>query len=290
VLYLRLEMNKSNPRYIRPGLRHDVLVRDNFTCCDCGAKAPDVKLVIDHIIPVKHGGKSDFSNLRATCETCNQGKSDKMPGEIKILETKKKTIKTLQEEKLKIQKDLEKQEKKLKSKNFIPTKIKKFMEKLFSEYGLTAKINKIGLNNIKKLTEKHSIERIYESIDTSENILEQIVEKETLEEKKEVIERFINTVIYHTETTDYEKRKGYLRGVVRNRVSYFGDSELYALSSDLGCFMRQFDNKKDKMEAIECLIKLAKKHPKGCSYGSLAVKFYEFIETFSEACKNYNKK
>lgn len=48
-------MAKREP--LSKGIRFEVFKRDNFTCQYCGAKAPDVILEVDHINPVKLGGK-----------------------------------------------------------------------------------------------------------------------------------------------------------------------------------------------------------------------------------------
>ena len=55
-------------------LRFEVLKRDGFTCQYCGAKAPDVQLEVDHIYPVKLGGKNELDNLITACRRCNHGK------------------------------------------------------------------------------------------------------------------------------------------------------------------------------------------------------------------------
>ena len=64
---------------LTPSLRYDVLKRDNFRCQICGRSSDDdnVKLHVDHIIPVSKGGKTELSNLRTLCQDCNLGKSDK---------------------------------------------------------------------------------------------------------------------------------------------------------------------------------------------------------------------
>lgn len=56
-------------------LRYEVLLRDGFTCRYCGAKAPDVLLEVDHVIPRTLGGTDDLTNLVTACEPCNQGKA-----------------------------------------------------------------------------------------------------------------------------------------------------------------------------------------------------------------------
>lgn len=66
-------------RLMTDSLRYDILVRDGFRCCICGASAADgVKLHVDHILPVSKGGKTERSNLRTLCERCNLGKRDKI--------------------------------------------------------------------------------------------------------------------------------------------------------------------------------------------------------------------
>ena len=60
-------------------IRWNVMKRDNFRCCVCGATAKDgVKLEVDHIIPVSKGGKTTMDNLQTLCERCNRGKRDKI--------------------------------------------------------------------------------------------------------------------------------------------------------------------------------------------------------------------
>lgn len=54
--------------------RFEVLKRDGFRCVYCGRSAPDVRLEIDHIVPVVEGGGNEPSNLVTACEDCNSGK------------------------------------------------------------------------------------------------------------------------------------------------------------------------------------------------------------------------
>lgn len=58
-------------------LRYAVLQRDNSTCQRCGANihnTPNVKLVVDHKIPVDIGGETNIDNLWTLCSNCNGGK------------------------------------------------------------------------------------------------------------------------------------------------------------------------------------------------------------------------
>jgi HNH endonuclease len=61
-------------------LRYEILRRDNYTCRYCGAKAPDVKLNVDAVVPEALGGShKDPGNLVTACEDCNGGKTSSSP-------------------------------------------------------------------------------------------------------------------------------------------------------------------------------------------------------------------
>lgn len=60
-------------------LRYEILRRDNYTCYYCGAKAPDVPLTVDHVVPLALGGSDEASNLVTACKDCNAGKSSTNP-------------------------------------------------------------------------------------------------------------------------------------------------------------------------------------------------------------------
>ena len=58
-------------------LKYAVLQRDNSTCQRCGANihnTPNVRLVVDHKVPVELGGDTTIDNLWTLCSDCNGGK------------------------------------------------------------------------------------------------------------------------------------------------------------------------------------------------------------------------
>ncbi|MCR4889580.1 MAG: HNH endonuclease [Ruminococcus sp.] len=60
-------------------LKDKIKKRDHYTCQMCGKYMPDeVGLHIDHIIPIKEGGKSVESNLQVLCDKCNCSKGKKL--------------------------------------------------------------------------------------------------------------------------------------------------------------------------------------------------------------------
>lgn len=68
--------SKDQRKRMTKALRDEIAKRDNYTCQICEKYMPDcVGLHIDHIIPIKKGGKSVPSNLQVLCSKCNGRKS-----------------------------------------------------------------------------------------------------------------------------------------------------------------------------------------------------------------------
>ena len=57
-------------------LRFTVLSEAGFRCFYCGRspQQDQVRLAVDHVLPVSKGGTNDRTNLRAACFDCNAGK------------------------------------------------------------------------------------------------------------------------------------------------------------------------------------------------------------------------
>lgn len=82
--YLEAFEQRTKPQISRvpipPKIRHQVFERDGFRCCDCGAspQEEDVRLEVDHKIPLARGGSNDIDNLRTLCRPCNIGKAARL--------------------------------------------------------------------------------------------------------------------------------------------------------------------------------------------------------------------
>lgn len=64
---------------VTQALRHSIFKRDNQTCQSCGATAPEVKIVVDHVTPKALGGTDQADNLQTLCQPCNAGKGATPP-------------------------------------------------------------------------------------------------------------------------------------------------------------------------------------------------------------------
>jgi superfamily II DNA or RNA helicase len=62
---------KDDDRPFTPEEKRQIKKRDGNACLCCGASGKGVKLEIDHIVPVKTGGKSTLENAQTLCSECN---------------------------------------------------------------------------------------------------------------------------------------------------------------------------------------------------------------------------
>jgi 5-methylcytosine-specific restriction endonuclease McrA len=57
--------------------RHNVFLRDKFTCQYCGKPFPERDLNLDHVLPRDKGGKTTWENIVTSCIRCNTRKANK---------------------------------------------------------------------------------------------------------------------------------------------------------------------------------------------------------------------
>jgi 5-methylcytosine-specific restriction endonuclease McrA len=67
-----------------PFSRRGVYERDNFECQYCGKHVKSSEMTLDHILPVSHGGKTQWDNCTLACLTCNHRKANRTPEQAKM--------------------------------------------------------------------------------------------------------------------------------------------------------------------------------------------------------------
>jgi hypothetical protein len=72
--------------YISGSLRYEVLKRAGFRCELCGVSADERAIEVDHIVPRKHGGEDDLTNLQALCFKCNANKGARDKFDFRVAE------------------------------------------------------------------------------------------------------------------------------------------------------------------------------------------------------------
>ena len=62
--------------------KHNVFLRDKFTCQYCAKTLPETQLNLDHVTPRDKGGPTTWENIVTSCFRCNTRKANKMPHEV----------------------------------------------------------------------------------------------------------------------------------------------------------------------------------------------------------------
>ena len=152
-------MNKR--KSLKKGIRFEVFKRDSFTCQYCGAKAPDVILEVDHIIPVKEGGTDDIMNLVTSCRDCNRGKSCKMISDDSVVVKRQKAAEDAQE-RLEMMRMLAEWQEEL----LVETDIQiDQLETLMCNYYPDRSFNENGRRDLIKLIKRFSYKEVYDAFD-----------------------------------------------------------------------------------------------------------------------------
>ena len=58
--------------------RYNMYLRDLYQCQYCEDTFDFKDLTIDHVVPISHGGKTEWTNCVTSCKACNFKKADKL--------------------------------------------------------------------------------------------------------------------------------------------------------------------------------------------------------------------
>jgi len=78
---IRLLEYRRIPHQTRALSRKNILMRDRYTCQYCHRTLPSGELTLDHVVPRSRAGESNWENLVACCNPCNNRKGSRTPEE-----------------------------------------------------------------------------------------------------------------------------------------------------------------------------------------------------------------
>jgi 5-methylcytosine-specific restriction endonuclease McrA len=78
---IRLLEYRRIPHQTRALSRKNILMRDRYTCQYCHRTLPSAELTLDHVVPRSRLGESNWENLVACCNPCNNRKGSRTPDE-----------------------------------------------------------------------------------------------------------------------------------------------------------------------------------------------------------------
>lgn len=74
VMVKKYVRKNSNVRFTK----HNVLLRDQFTCQYCNERLRRCDCTLDHVRPISRGGKTNWINVVTACGPCNVAKGNKL--------------------------------------------------------------------------------------------------------------------------------------------------------------------------------------------------------------------
>lgn len=204
--------------------RFEVLKRDKFTCQYCGCSAPDVTLHIDHIEPKSKGGSDDVTNLITSCADCNMGKSDRSLSDNAVIKQRKHQLDELQERREQLELMMQWQRALVDMDQQVLEQLREFWDEQTPGYHL----NKTGLANLKKWIKRFSLSEIIDAMQTSSAQYLKFGEGNVSPTAKSVEKAItyiprICTFRRKVEEKPYLSKLYYIRGILRNRLSYLNE-------------------------------------------------------------------
>lgn len=208
-------------------IRFEVFKRDKFTCQYCGQQAPDVTLQVDHIEPKSAGGSDDILNLVTSCFDCNQGKKHRRLSDNDAIKKRKKQLDDLQERREQLEMLMEWHKSLIDLEGETITRLSDLWSELASGY----RLNDHGLDNLKRWVKRFGLNETVEAMKASvdqylrydnESERPDIATKESVEKAFNYIPRICANKD-RFEQAPYLKDLYYIRGILRNRLSYVND-------------------------------------------------------------------
>lgn len=198
-------------------LRFEVFKRDGFRCQYCGASAPDVLLVVDHIHPVAAGGKNNILNLITACEPCNAGKGKRELGDNAVLEKQRDQLQQLSDRREQLEMMIAWKEGLTDLRALAVDRLADYWTKLVPKFGL----NEMGRQELRKLAGRFDVSEIMEAMQIAADRYVELQDGKPTWASAEIAWKKVAGVC---RMRDLEKSKPYIRdlfyvrGILKNRM------------------------------------------------------------------------
>jgi hypothetical protein len=215
-------------RSISTKLRFEVFKRDSFTCQYCGRRAPEVVLHCDHIKPVVQGGATDILNLVTSCFDCNLGKGARTLSDNAVLTKQLTQLAALQEKREQMDMMLAWRRELDQLDEVPPLELEKRWDEL-TGYTFT----ETGKMKMKKVIGRFGFDEVLAAMKIAVDQYTERGEDGTItQESVETAFNYIGGIANVQRAERAEpgtKRMFYIRGILRNRISYCPDWKAMAL-------------------------------------------------------------
>lgn len=231
-------------------LRFEVFKRDSFTCQYCGRKAPDVILHVDHVVPESDGGPTTLLNLITSCRDCNLGKSDRHLSDNSVISAQQAQLAELQERREQLDMMVRWRE----GLRDIKSQTVDALADYWSGHIKPYVTNDTGRAHIRELLGKYDPDMIMQAMDTAADQYLVASQGGNGVERQSASDAFwkIRGICAVKSSPDSEARRRlyYIRGILRNRLSYINDGKCIPL------LQRAVDNGMD-LDTVQSIAKTA---------------------------------
>jgi len=204
---------------ISKSTRFEVFKRDKFTCQYCGGKSPEIVLNVDHIDPVAEGGTNEIINLITSCFDCNNGKRDKLLSDTSVVEKQRKQLELLQERREQIELMLEWKKSLSEFDNDVQSMLADYIDSKINPLSL----NESGKKHIADWLKKFDVATILDGIDIAAKKYIKYNNDEIDQASAELFINKIGGVIVVKNMPPIQQKIAYIKGIARNRFSYWDD-------------------------------------------------------------------
>jgi len=189
-------------------IRFEIFKRDSFTCQYCGRKSPNIILEVDHINPVKRGGKNDLLNLITSCFDCNRGKSANPISDNSMVEKQRKQIEELNLKRQQLEMMLDWRNELDNIDDFSHQKVCDYFDSFFTDYRLNEKARQ---SYFIKVIKKFGVEKVLDSIKLSTD------KYKKSENDFEVCLSKVIGILNYDSMPEHKQKISYIKGISRNK-------------------------------------------------------------------------
>lgn len=207
-------------------LRFEVFKRDGFKCQYCGCSAPDVILHVDHIDPVSKGGDNDVMNLITSCQSCNLGKSDRVLSDQTMLEKQRRQLQELNERREQMEMMLRWRE----SLQEFNDEVVDVLVTTINGLMTSSHVNETGIATIKKWLKKFTLAELLDAAEDS--AMKYLKTQGGHGDDVGGFFNYIPRIAAAKRKPESERQILYVRGILRNRLSYVNEAQSLVLMKD----------------------------------------------------------
>lgn len=198
--------------------RFEVFKRDSFKCQYCGGSAPEAILVVDHIDPLSKDGADEMVNYITACQSCNAGKSDRKLDDSTTLQKQKAQLDELNQRREQLEMMMQWRSG---MKEIGDLQLEEALE-AWRTGAIGWSLNDKGQKEMKAHIKKYGLNAVLDGVDVAISqyvVIDPSTEKATSDSVGKAWAK-LGGVLAMANMPEEERQLHYIKGILRNRLSY----------------------------------------------------------------------